>query len=89
VSDPLRYLVVIEHSEGTGHSAWAPDLPGCVTAAETREEREQLMREAIGHHLAGLRQDGEPNPSPPPSAPPWSRSPRPDPSWKGRARGRG
>src|SRR5262249_54154257 len=44
VSDPLRYLVVIEHADRTGYSAWAPDLPGCVAAAGTREECEQLMR---------------------------------------------
>ena len=69
MSDPLRYLVVIEHTEQTGYSAWAPDLPGCVAAAETREECEQLMREAIGLHLAGMRQDGEPIPEPSISAP--------------------
>ena len=60
MSDALRYLVVIEHAEGTGYSAWVPDLPGCVAAAETREECEQLMREAIALHLAGMREDGEP-----------------------------
>jgi predicted RNase H-like HicB family nuclease len=42
-------LVVFEHTEGTGYSAWMPDLPGCVAAAETRKEREQLIREAIQH----------------------------------------
>jgi predicted RNase H-like HicB family nuclease len=64
VSDPVRYLVVIEHAEGTGYSAWAPDLPGCAAAAGTREECEQLMREAIGLHLAGMREDGESIPEP-------------------------
>jgi predicted RNase H-like HicB family nuclease len=62
VSELQRYLVVIEHAERTGYSAWAPDLPGCVTAAETREEYEQLMREAMRLHLAGMRQDCEPIP---------------------------
>ena len=64
MSDPVRYLVVIEHADGTGYSAWAPDLPGCIAAAATREECEQLMREAIGLHLAGMRQDGESIPEP-------------------------
>jgi predicted RNase H-like HicB family nuclease len=64
VSDPLRYLIVIEHVEGTGYSSWAPDLPGCVAATSTREECERLMREAIALHLAGLRQDGLPIPEP-------------------------
>jgi predicted RNase H-like HicB family nuclease len=38
VSDRLHHLIVIEHVEGIGYSSWAPDLPGCVTAASTREE---------------------------------------------------
>ncbi|HST66181.1 MAG TPA: type II toxin-antitoxin system HicB family antitoxin [Mycobacteriales bacterium] len=64
MSDPRRYLVIFEHTDGTGYSAWLPDLPGCVAAADTREECEQLIREAIALHLAGLRQDGEPIPEP-------------------------
>jgi predicted RNase H-like HicB family nuclease len=64
VSDPQRYLVLFEHTEGTGYSAWVPDLPGCVAAADTREECEHLIREAIGLHLAGMREDGEPVPEP-------------------------
>lgn len=39
-------------------------MPGCVAAAGTREECEQLMREAIGLHLAGMCDDGEPIPVP-------------------------
>jgi predicted RNase H-like HicB family nuclease len=64
VSDRLRYLIVIEHAEGTSYSSWGPDLPGCVAAASTREECERLMRDAIALHLAGLRQDGLPIPEP-------------------------
>jgi hypothetical protein len=25
VSDPLRYLIVIEHVEGSGYGGWVPD----------------------------------------------------------------
>lgn len=64
MSDPQRYLVVFEHTDGTGYSAWVPDLPGCVAAADTREECEQLIREGIVLHLAGMRQGGEPIPEP-------------------------
>jgi predicted RNase H-like HicB family nuclease len=64
VSDPQRYLVVFEHTDGSGYSAWVPDLPGCVAAADTRVECEQLIREAIALHLAGMREDGEPIPEP-------------------------
>lgn len=53
----MRYAVVIEKSE-TGHSAYVPDLPGCVAVGETVEEVETLIREAIEFHLDGMREDG-------------------------------
>lgn len=55
-----RYLIVIEGAAGENHSAYAPDLPGCVATASTREEVEREMRDAIAFHLEGLRQVGEP-----------------------------
>src|SRR5215207_500940 len=64
VSDPQRYVVVFEHSPGMSYGAWVPDLPGVIAAADTREECEQLIREAIALHLAGMREDGEPIPEP-------------------------
>ncbi len=57
------YLIVIEAGDAT-YGAYAPDLPGCVAVAETVEECERLMREAIVFHLAGMREDGEPIPPP-------------------------
>lgn len=58
-----EYLIVIE--EGVGNfSAYCPDLPGCVAAAETIEEVQALMREAIELHLRGLAEDGLPLPAP-------------------------
>jgi predicted RNase H-like HicB family nuclease len=64
VSDPQKYLVVFEHTEGSNYGAWVPDLPGVIAAADTREECEQLIREAIELHIAGMREDGEPIPEP-------------------------
>jgi predicted RNase H-like HicB family nuclease len=58
------YLVIIERDESGGHSAWAPDLPGVVAAAESYDECVALMREAIEFHLAGMREDGLPVPPP-------------------------
>jgi len=57
------YLVVIE-SGPDNLSAYAPDLPGCVTTATTAEEIMLNMREAIQLHLKGMREDGETIPSP-------------------------
>ena len=59
----MRYLVVVEQG-ATSFGAYVPDLPGCVAAAETREEALELIREAIEFHIEGLRQDGQPVPAP-------------------------
>lgn len=62
-----RYLIVIEETS-TGHSAYSPDLPGCVATAATRAEVEREMREAIEFHLEGMRAEGLPIPAPSSSA---------------------
>lgn len=59
----MRYGVVIEKGESS-YGAYVPDLPGCVAVAETLEEVEQLIREAIKLHLEGLQEDGLPIPAP-------------------------
>lgn len=59
----MRYAVVIEKAE-SNHSAYGPDLPGCVATGATAEEVEQLIREAIGFQLEGLLEAGEPIPEP-------------------------
>jgi predicted RNase H-like HicB family nuclease len=59
----MRYLVVLENGP-TSVGAYLPDLPGCVVAAETRDEALALIREAIEFHIEGLKQNGEPVPPP-------------------------
>lgn len=51
------YAVVIKPS-GSGFSAYAPDLPGCVAAASGREAVLVEIRAAIQFHLEGLASDG-------------------------------
>jgi len=58
------YLIVIERADDGGFGAWAPDLPGCVALGESIEDAERQMRRAIAFHLEGLREQGEPVPSP-------------------------
>jgi predicted RNase H-like HicB family nuclease len=60
-----KYAVIYEKT-GTGHSAYVPDLPGCITTGPTREETERLIREAIEFHLAAMREVGGRSPNPPP-----------------------
>lgn len=59
----MRYAVVIEPA-GSNFSTYVPDLPGCVATGRTVEEAEKAIREAIAHHIAGLRDDGLPVPPP-------------------------
>ncbi|MBP6963550.1 MAG: type II toxin-antitoxin system HicB family antitoxin [Armatimonadetes bacterium] len=58
-----NYLVVYEH-EGDSWSAYVPDLPGCVAAADSRGKVSSLIREAIEFHIEGMRADGLPIPEP-------------------------
>jgi predicted RNase H-like HicB family nuclease len=59
----MKYGVVIEKGE-TSYGAYVPDLPGCVAVAETLEEVEQLIREAVQFHIEGLQEEGLPVPEP-------------------------
>ena len=59
----MKYTVVIERT-GNGYSAYAPDLPGCVAAADSVSEVEELIREAIILHVESLREHGDPVPEP-------------------------
>jgi predicted RNase H-like HicB family nuclease len=56
-------LVVVER-EGAAWGAYCPDLPGVGVVGDSREEVEELVREAISFHLDGLREAGEPIPKP-------------------------
>ena len=57
----MKYVVVFEKAVDNW-SAYVPDLPGCVAAADTREETEQLIKEAIEFHLEGMAADSDPIP---------------------------
>jgi predicted RNase H-like HicB family nuclease len=59
----MRYAIVIEKAD-SNYSAYVPDLPGCVATGATPQETEELLREAIAFHLAGLREDRQPIPEP-------------------------
>lgn len=59
----MKYAVVIEEGP-TSYGAQVPDLPGCVAAAETRDEVCTLIREAIDLYVEALVEDGLPVPEP-------------------------
>ena len=59
----MKYAVVIARTLN-GYSAYIPDLPGCVAAADSHGNVEKLIREAVVLHLESLRGDGDPIPEP-------------------------
>ena len=58
-----KYLIIVEKTS-TGYSAFSPDIPGCGSTGETKEEVERNIREAIAFHIEGLRQEGYEIPEP-------------------------
>lgn len=59
----MRYAIVIERGPSS-YGAYVPDLPGCVAAAETRDEVLRLIRESIGFHIEEMREEGMEVPEP-------------------------
>jgi predicted RNase H-like HicB family nuclease len=59
----MKYAVVVEQGS-TSFGAHVPDLPGCVAVADTKEDVLRLIQEAIEFHIEGLREDGQPVPTP-------------------------
>lgn len=58
----MQYTVVIEPADDGSLSVWVPDLPGCVSTGDSREEALRNIAEAIKGHIDTLRQHGEPVP---------------------------
>ncbi len=59
----MRYTIIIEHGPAN-FSAYAPDFPGCVAAADTEEETVALMKEALELHIEDMQRRGEQLPVP-------------------------
>jgi len=59
----MRYMVVLERGESSW-GAHVPDLPGCVSVGESRDEAVALIREAVALHVDELRHQGLAIPEP-------------------------
>lgn len=60
-----RYLYPALFTEDAdGVAVEFPDVPGCVTCADSLEEAYDMAREALGLHLYGMEEDGDPFPVP-------------------------
>jgi predicted RNase H-like HicB family nuclease len=59
----MRYALVIDRAGGN-YSAYAPNLPGCVSTGETPDRTEGNIRNTIRVHLEGIRAGGLAIPEP-------------------------
>ena len=59
----LTYAVVIERTP-SNYAAYAPDMPGCVSTAQTWDEMLAMIGEALAAHIEFLIEDGDPVPKP-------------------------
>jgi predicted RNase H-like HicB family nuclease len=59
-----EYAVVYERADDGGWSAYVPDLPGVVAAANSREEAAIRIREAVTLYGEELARHGEFPPPP-------------------------
>ena len=59
----LSYVVVFEQGPNN-YSAYVPDVPGCVSAGDTWEEMQAMIKEALEFHIEGMLEDGEDIPEP-------------------------
>ena len=53
----MKYTVIYEKGP-TSWGAYVPDLPGVIAVGDSRDEVEQLIREAVQFHLEGMREEG-------------------------------
>lgn len=62
----LPYKEVIESSSDGGYVGHFPELPGCITQAETLEEMEEMLKDAKLCWISSMLEDGYPVPEPEP-----------------------
>jgi predicted RNase H-like HicB family nuclease len=58
------YVYVIERAEDGSYWAYLPDLPGCTTSADSPEEVERQLHEAVDLYLRYYTERGLPPPPP-------------------------
>jgi predicted RNase H-like HicB family nuclease len=59
-----EYIALIHKDADSAFGASFPDLPGCISAADTLEELRPMIEEALGFHVEGMIEDGDAVPEP-------------------------
>jgi predicted RNase H-like HicB family nuclease len=64
MSEPKSYVSVVERADDGFYWAYLPDLPGCTTSADSPEQVERQLQEAVGLYLSYYHERGLPPPLP-------------------------
>ncbi len=57
----MKIVVVLEKS-ARNYSAYAPEVPGCISTGKTADETLENMRKALKGHLEWMAREGDPMP---------------------------
>jgi predicted RNase H-like HicB family nuclease len=60
----MQYIGYLHKEADSDYGVSFPDFPGCVTAGESLEDARRMAGEALGLHIQGMIEDGEPIPEP-------------------------
>src|SRR5215467_4122202 len=60
----MDYIAYLHKEPDSDFGVSFPDFPGCITAGRTLEEARRLAVEALGLHIGGMLEDGDPVPEP-------------------------
>lgn len=58
------YIGLIRKESKSDYGVEFPDFPGCITAAKTLSEAQQVAQEALNAHIEFMAEDGEVLPEP-------------------------
>lgn len=64
MSQARSYAYVVERADDGSYWAYLPDLPGCATTADSTEQVERQLPEAVRLYLSYYHDRGLPTPSP-------------------------
>ncbi len=57
--DRYHFIAVLESADTGSIGVYFPDLPGCVSGAETMEKAIKNAEEVLSLHIYGMEQDGD------------------------------
>lgn len=60
---PREFDVLLESQPDGGYTVYAPDLPGCVTEGDTKDQALANIQEAIAAYLESLGAHRDPLPA--------------------------